>query len=437
MELNLLTTADQVTIKLKGRMDAVWSDHVGRALADCMRSGHHSLNLDMAEVGYLSSAGIRILMLYAKQLRAIGGRFAVCNASEMVRKVLTLAGLEPLLLGPAVPAPTATPSQPLDQTRSMPLPETGATAEVYDLEPQAALRLDWLGNPQPWLEGRGETDQGQTVEFGPNTIGIGLGGFGGGDLATAAAFGEFIAAGGAAVCQPADGSNRPDYMLQQGALTPSVRVAYGLVARGGFSRLVRFDKGGHDRGVPMSSVARACLQATAAPAAGIVMVAETASLVGASLQKSPQPPGPTPIPAPAAGRLAGEPAGATATAPSLFAFPAVRRHLSFTAEAAFANGVSLVVGFVAEKSAAEGWQLFRPLIASGELAGHFHAAAFPYRPLRKGRVAPASSVLPLFDNENVLGVLHLLNDWREASGAGECLFLRGACWCAPLVVSSL
>jgi hypothetical protein len=34
----------------------------------------------------------------------------------------------------------------------------------------------------------------------------------------------------------------------------------------------------------------------------------------------------------------------------------------------------------------------------------------------------------------VLGLLHLVNDWREASGAGESLFLRGACWCSPLVL---
>jgi hypothetical protein len=72
------------------------------------------------------------------------------------------------------------------------------------------------------------------------------------------------------------------------------------------------------------------------------------------------------------------------------------------------------------------------LVRSGEFYGHFHAAAFPYRPLRKGKVDLVHTVQPLFESEQVLGLLHLLNDWRELSGAGESRFLRGACWCAPL-----
>jgi hypothetical protein len=74
----------------------------------------------------------------------------------------------------------------------------------------------------------------------------------------------------------------------------------------------------------------------------------------------------------------------------------------------------------------------KPLVRGRELVGHFHAAALPYRPLRKGRVALGESVRSVFDTENVLGVLHLLNDWRDASGTGESRFLRGGCWFAPL-----
>ena len=52
--------------------------------------------------------------------------------------------------------------------------------------------------------------------------------------------------------------------------------------------------------------------------------------------------------------------------------------------------------------------------------------------MRKGRVELNEAVQPLFETENILGLLHLVNDWRDASGAGESRFLRGACWCAPL-----
>ena len=128
--------------------------------------------------------------------------------------------------------------------------------------------------------------------------------------------------------------------------------------------------------------------------------------------------------------------GSTAAEPAqdLFAFPEVRDWLSFTAEPAFANSTCLVVGFAAGKSRGPGLRLLKPMVPSGELCGHFHAAAFPYRPLRKGKVDLVETIRPLFETEQVLGVLHLLNDWRELSGAGESRFLRGACWCAPVTV---
>jgi hypothetical protein len=186
------------------------------------------------------------------------------------------------------------------------------------------------------------------------------------------------------------------------------------VGRGDLARLLRFDKGPEQPSLPLSAVAQACLDAVNSDAVGLVMVAETASLVGASLQKTPVGP-PT-----------------STGAQNIFTFPEVRDWLSFTAEAAFANSISLVVGFAASGKRALNPRLIKPLVPSGELCGHFHAAAFPYRPLRKGKIGVAESVQPLFESGQVLGVLHLLNDWRDVSGAGESRFLRGACWCAPL-----
>ncbi|MFA6561418.1 MAG: STAS domain-containing protein [Verrucomicrobiia bacterium] len=414
MEITHSTGAELSEIKLKGRMDAVWSDHVARALAECVRSGQHAIALDMAEVDYISSAGIRILVLYSRQLKSIQGRFTVINASINVKKVLELAGLKALLHTETVKSAATAATTAETTSRKVAIAQDGAMAEVFDLEPTATLRVDWPGKPAPWLEGRSDPGTCSLVEFSLNVMGLGLGAFGSGDSSDAERFGEFLAAAGSTVCQPADGSNKPDYMLLQGALTPTIKVAYGMLGRGGFARLLRFDKGAQHPSLPLSVIAKACLDAVQSDAAGIVMVAETATLVGASLQKTPsaQTTGPKPG--------------------NIFAFPGIRDWLSFTAETAFANSICLIVGFAASKARASQLRLLKPLVASGELCGHFHAAAFPYRPLRKGKVDLRETAQPLFESEHVLGVLHLLNDWREATGAGESRFLRGACWCSPL-----
>jgi hypothetical protein len=292
------------------------------------------------------------------------------------------------------------------------LPLAGATAEVFDLEPDSKLRPRWLGEATPWLTG-GTADAGTVVELPASTMAIGLGVLGSEDASTSERLGELLAAGGAAVCQPADGTGKPDYLLAQAALTPRATLAYGLVAEGAFARLLRFDKGDEAPSLPLSLVVQACLDASGSDAIGVVGVAETAVLVGAALKQRPT---------------------SAAGAGSLLAFPNVRDWLSFTSEAAFASSVSLIVGFAARGERGLRLPLMKPLLRAGDLHGHFHAAAFPYRPIRKGRVDLRESIAPLFDNESVLGVLHLLNDWRDASGAGESRFLRGGCWFAPLEV---
>jgi hypothetical protein len=42
------------------------------------------------------------------------------------------------------------------------------------------------------------------------------------------------------------------------------------------------------------------------------------------------------------------------------------------------------------------------------------------------------TVAGLFEPDQLLGVMHLLNDDRGAAGAGESEFVTGACWIGPI-----
>lgn len=416
MEITRLSQPGIFGIKLKGRMDAIWSDHVGQALAECVREGQHHITVDMAEVDYISSAGIRVLVLYSRQLKGIRGGLRVVNESKEVRQVLKLVGLDALLLqAPGAmpePAEKALPPAP----RAIEMAQTGVHAEAFELNPTAGLRIQWAGQPQSWIEGKGQTSQCRALEFSETMLGLGLGALAGGHESFTERLGEFLAAAGVAICLPADGSNKPDYVQQQGDLHPTVHVAHGIIGQGQFAWLLRFDCGETKSGIPFSSLVEACQKAVKSEAVGLVMAAETAGLVGASLRQGL--------------------GGASSDSRDIFAFPGVREWLSFTSETAFPNSVSLVVGFAGNKDYAAGSGQFRPLRETGDLQGHFHAAAFPFRPIRKGRVDLNEIIAPLFENEHVIGLLHLVNDWRKPNGAGESHFLRGACWCSPLTIST-
>jgi len=77
--------------------------------------------------------------------------------------------------------------------------------------------------------------------FPESSFAIGLGAFGQGFSECQDRFGEFLAVAGAAVCQPTDGSNYPDFVVAEGSLIPEVQVLYGAVCDGPFPTLARFE----------------------------------------------------------------------------------------------------------------------------------------------------------------------------------------------------
>jgi len=111
-----------------------------------------------------------------------------------------------------------------------------------------------------------------------------------------------------------------------------------------------------------------------------------------------------------------------------FTHPSVRTRLSFTAERAFTQSVSLSAGIVARRSASVDGGQMRPLGVNGQ--GHLHAAAFKFRPIQKGFIELSHTIARLFEPDQLMGVMHLLSDDRGSAGAGESEFVRGACWIA-------
>ena len=91
-----------------GDLDGTWADdHLADRLSEVVRSGKHHVHLDLSRTTFLSSAGIRVLLIYFKRLKALQGGL-VWQPSEMVREVLEPVGPAALLTGTLF-LPTAMP----------------------------------------------------------------------------------------------------------------------------------------------------------------------------------------------------------------------------------------------------------------------------------------------------------------------------------------
>jgi anti-sigma B factor antagonist/stage II sporulation protein AA (anti-sigma F factor antagonist) len=86
--------ADVVVLTPKGRLDHATADDLwaalGPHLAGCA-AGRDHLVLDLAGVDFISSAGLRVLMLAAKQAKAQRGFLALAAVQPLVGEILEIS----------------------------------------------------------------------------------------------------------------------------------------------------------------------------------------------------------------------------------------------------------------------------------------------------------------------------------------------------------
>ena len=79
-----------------GRVDSVSSGELEKVVLSRIDAGARRLVLDLAGVEYISSAGLRVLLIAAKRLKAPPAALVLCGIGPGVRTVLELAGFLPL-----------------------------------------------------------------------------------------------------------------------------------------------------------------------------------------------------------------------------------------------------------------------------------------------------------------------------------------------------
>jgi anti-anti-sigma factor len=84
-------------IRATGRLDSSNSVVLERELLQRLEQGDILLVLDLSKLTFIGSAGLRTILLVAKQVKAAGGRLALCSLSKPVKDVFDLTGVSTLI----------------------------------------------------------------------------------------------------------------------------------------------------------------------------------------------------------------------------------------------------------------------------------------------------------------------------------------------------
>ncbi|MEA4975942.1 MAG: STAS domain-containing protein [Paludibacter sp.] len=403
LEINTTSTGQGMLIRCEGRLDANHTVHLNDVIDQLVREGHYHIIIDFSALEYLSSAGIRLLVSQYKTLSAVNGSFYLSAVSEAVDQILKMVGMADML--------TCKPAH-RDIEKNKPDTENCITEFNYRFSLSAlnnnCMHAEFTGNPQQMMEGSFTDKDAVSIEAKEGLYALGLGAIGADFESCKNRFGEFLMIDGNMAYLPADGSKKPDYMMNSGQLKGHLTSLYGIRLEGDLSHFIRFANEDKETTLGLSQLIQSVSKLTTQNDFAIIIIAEISGLVGVSVNQSP------------------------VDGKNIFTYPEVKNTLNFTTEPEHAKMLAVCLGYCTKHATAEIQKFVRPLSPSSDFHAHFHTAVFPYIPLKKTNIDVHETVAALFDSGTLTDILHLIYDSREIAGLGESQFIHGYCWIAPV-----
>ena len=98
MEIVRENNEDGIVLKLGGKLDTNTAPELENSIKELLVSDEvKNLELDMAGVTYLSSAGLRVLLSTQKKINALQGQLVITNASKTLKEVFEITGFMGIL----------------------------------------------------------------------------------------------------------------------------------------------------------------------------------------------------------------------------------------------------------------------------------------------------------------------------------------------------
>ena len=93
MTIDTLTEQGITVIAVQGRLDAPAAPEAERAFVAAVDEGARRVLLDLNGVDYMSSGGIRVIVMLSKRLGREGGSLKLCGMNPFVSEVFEITNL--------------------------------------------------------------------------------------------------------------------------------------------------------------------------------------------------------------------------------------------------------------------------------------------------------------------------------------------------------
>jgi len=97
MQISVKTTNEVKVLAFEGRLDTQTSPDAQQQLIQLIEAGSTKILVNLEKLDYISSAGLRVLLLVAKKLKANAGELRICSLNAVVKEVFDISGFNMIL----------------------------------------------------------------------------------------------------------------------------------------------------------------------------------------------------------------------------------------------------------------------------------------------------------------------------------------------------
>jgi len=97
VEIAVSEAGDVKVLRIDGKLDTKTSPDAQALLTELIHQGATKIVVNFDKLVYISSAGLRVLLAAAKQLKGNSGELRVCSLNEVVQEVFEISGFNTIL----------------------------------------------------------------------------------------------------------------------------------------------------------------------------------------------------------------------------------------------------------------------------------------------------------------------------------------------------
>ena len=84
-------------VNVEGRIDGTTSREFHTELQTAIGSDDQAVVLNLEKLAYISSAGLRVILLISRTLQSQNSKLAVCSLPDTIKEVFTISGFDQLI----------------------------------------------------------------------------------------------------------------------------------------------------------------------------------------------------------------------------------------------------------------------------------------------------------------------------------------------------